>query len=163
MIHYNIFYDKSVVIISIITILLIIALPVVFYFLSGKKINTLLIIVSLSLYIPIIITFLYAPKKYVIDNNTISIKKIVGNISFNKNKISTYKELNITDLGSMTRTFASGGLFGYFGSFRSSKIGDLSVYCGSLNSNLILITLKSNKKFLISPDNKDKFMAALNQ
>jgi len=161
MFYFDIYYDKSVTIISVAIIILIISLSILFYILSEKKINFLLVAISLSMYIPIFLALIYAPRNYVVDNNCITINRIVGKIEVCKEEIINCIEVNPTDLGSLERTFASGGLFGYFGTFSSEKKGNLKMYSGSLNNKLILISLKKNEQILLSPQDTKKFIVSL--
>ncbi|WP_430813769.1 PH domain-containing protein [Carboxylicivirga sp. RSCT41] len=154
----DLLYSKSVTTINILVLSLLLILSVSIYYLSGKKINTLNALVIFSMYLPIIVTFFYSPTSYSVSPKSIAINKVIGIIKVQKNDIVSLKEINPQDLGSFTRKFASGGLFGYYGLFNSEKEGNIRVYCGTLDTNLVLIKLKSGKKILVSPYHIGKFI-----
>ena len=57
------------------------------------------------------------------------------------------------------RAFGSGGLYGYFGYFHFKHIGSVKMYA-KRRSKLILV-ICVNKKFIISPENPEEFVAKL--
>jgi hypothetical protein len=85
-------------------------------------------------------------------------KRIIGDLEISVSK--TPKIWKSTWLGG--RLWASGGLYGYFGIFIFKGIGKVWMYVTNRN-NLVLVEDAKHKKYLISPDNADRFTYLLNQ
>jgi hypothetical protein len=88
----------------------------------------------------------------------IIIERIIGDVEITVSEES--KIWKWTWLG--IRLWASGGLYGYFGIFFFRGIGKVKMYATNRN-NLVLVKDAKNTKYLISPDNVDKFMDLLNR
>ncbi len=101
---------------------------------------------------------LWAPRGYILQKNLIIIKRIIGDVEITVSEES--KIWKWTWLG--IRLWASGGLYGYFGIFFFRGIGKVKMYATNRN-NLVLVKDAKNTKYLISPDNVDKFMDLLNR
>jgi len=152
--------DTTVYIISIIVVLFCLILPIV-------KINKPIISFSLIAYVlPIVllvVTLLFVPTSYVLTKDQIVIKKVCGSIEINKVDIVDVS-LAGNELKGSVRTFASGGLFGYFGKYSSPKLGKYNMYAGTMKANnLLVIKLKNGKKYVISPKGIDDFLLCLKE
>jgi hypothetical protein len=93
-----------------------------------------------------------------LEKNMIIVKRIIGDLEIivsNEPKIWKW-----TWWGG--RLWASGGLYGYFGIFVFKGIGTVRVYATNRN-NLVLVENVKNTKYLVSPDNIDRFMDLLNR
>jgi hypothetical protein len=64
-------------------------------------------------------------------------------------------------LSGAMRTFASGGLYGYFGKFTSERFGDFDMYSRSSGKQAVLIELSSDKKLILVPPDPRKFVEVL--
>ncbi len=97
----------------------------------------------------LIITYLLKPSQYEITDNAILIIRPFGPVEI---KVDDIENVEIMPIKGVTiRTWASGGLFGYLGKFRNSKIGPMTFY-NTRRNNKLLITLKQGKKIVITPD-----------
>jgi hypothetical protein len=65
--------------------------------------------------------------------------------------IKEVRLLNKEELGTLIRMFGSGGLFGYYGTFKSTRMGKLKLYTTRRN-NRIMLTTVDEERILISPD-----------
>jgi hypothetical protein len=63
------------------------------------------------------------------------------------------------DLKGCIRLFGNGGLFGYYGLFRTSKLGKCSWYVTNRDNAVVLIT--SAKTVILSPDDVNGFVATI--
>ena len=63
------------------------------------------------------------------------------------------------DLRRAIRLRGSGGLFGYYGLFRSAKLGKFKAYVTDKNNRVVVIT--GSKTALFSPDDVDGFLNAI--
>ena len=98
--------------------------------------------------------YLIRPIRYTVGPSKIKIIRPVGEIELKKSEIHSIHVLNKKSLGLSARKFGVGGLFGYMGKFYTKPIGHYTAYVTDRN-NLVLIKLKSGKKYLISPENTD--------
>lgn len=72
-------------------------------------------------------------------------------------EIRTIKRM---ELGRMVRKFGIGGIFGQFGWFHSVYIGNVDAYM-TRNDGMVLIKLRNRRPILITPENPEKFVKAL--
>jgi len=154
---FKINFDATVYIISIIVVLILI-LPIV-HTISNK---TPIFNHSFAVFIPfllLVITFFFAPTSYEITKDKIVINKVCGSIKLNKTDIIDVAPPRSGDLKGSIRLFASGGLFGYFGKYKSPQLGKYNMYAGSMKSNnMLIIRMKGGKIYVISPKRKDDFL-----
>ena len=101
----------------------------------------------------IVVSYLLAPKKYLITDKQLIIIRAFGGVSFNLSDIQAVEQWNDMGPGVTLRTFGVGGLFGYYGYYYNSTRGKMRFFATKLKSKL-LITLKDNKKIVISPDDE---------
>ena len=72
-------------------------------------------------------------------------------------EIRTIKRM---ELGRMIRKFGVGGIFGQFGWFHSVYMGNLDAYI-TRNDGMVLIKLRNRRPILITPENPQEFVKAL--
>lgn len=117
-------------------------------------------IIPLIAIIPILIgTYIYSPKSYSVDMDTISINRIAGKFFINRKDIKSISAIDKKEIGTAWRTMGNGGLFGYTGYYSSSKLGKMRWFV-SQRKNYVLITMNNDTKYLLSPDDVAGFLAA---
>ena len=109
------------------------------------------------LIITLILTFLLHPTKYIINKNGIIIKNLLYNKLISSEQIISVEKINYPQLSIRMRLFASGGVWGFFGLFRSSTYGNINMQTTNFN-NLVLIKTKNKKITIISPENSQIFL-----
>jgi hypothetical protein len=106
----------------------------------------------------ILLTYLFMPKQYEINEKELVIHRKIGNLKIVLNEITQIEKIEAyTQLGFVIRLFGSGGLFGWLGIFYSGKYGIFKMYAGAA-SPLVMITYGNGKKIGISPEDLDGFM-----
>ena len=110
--------------------------------------------------VTLFITFLYAPLGYEINPQNISIIRRVNSFVIPRSEILSIEPLSDDEMGRAWRLFGNGGMFGYTGWFSSSKQGRMRWFV-SQRKNYIAITLQNHKKYIVSPDDVDGFMQAI--
>lgn len=110
--------------------------------------------------VTLFITFLYAPLGYEINPHNISIIRRVNSFVIPRSEILSIEPLSDDEMGRAWRLFGNGGMFGYTGWFSSSKQGRMRWFV-SQRKNYIAITLQNHKKYIVSPDDVDGFMQAM--
>lgn len=106
-------------------------------------------------------TLLFKPINYSLTNNELIIHRPLKNKNIDRNKIHSVNLIDKEELKGTIRTFGVGGLFGYWGSFANKKIGAMTWYATRRN-NAVLIETSDNKKIILTPNEPEKFVAALN-
>ena len=115
-------------------------------------------IVFLS-FIPLFFVFIYAffksPITLELSETQIIVHKRKGV------KIIDYNQILKTEIykpdKSDIRTFGVGGIFGFFGDFKNSKIGNYQAYVGDFKQ-AFLIQTKEGKNYVVSCENRDLAM-----
>lgn len=114
------------------------------------------------LFIFILITaYFFSVKFYSIENESLIIHRAFDKVAYNLNEIQATKQLADDSLNKTLRLFGSGGLFGYYGVFSNNTLKKFTLY-GTQTKNYILIELKSGKKIVLTPDEPEAMLEALN-
>lgn len=103
------------------------------------------------------ISYGFSPKSYEINDNNVVINRLFKNVIINRSQIKDVLKLEKGKLTWSIRTFASGGLFGYFGTFWNKEFGNMTWYATRKNKAIMLIT-SNNKKIILTPDEIDQFI-----
>jgi hypothetical protein len=88
------------------------------------------------------------PRYLLLDDKSIVITHPIGQTVILKSDIIEVRAADRTELLGSTRLFGSGGFFGWFGTFRNSKLGVYRIYCGQLENLYLVKTL--TRKYIIS-------------
>ena len=157
----KILFDKSTYVITLFCICLVFGLPVLFYFAFDNLLSTIItLIVGV---IPLIIAASFAPRYYLVQKDEIIIKQVVGKIIINKGDVENITIIDSAKVKSLVRTFASGGFFGYYGSFYSNSLKHVKMYAGNSSKNLILIKTNTKKSYIITPKEMKIFTNAMSE
>jgi hypothetical protein len=106
----------------------------------------------------ILLAFAYSPRGYAIDSGSLIIKRLVGNIRM---PLETLREVRAgapADFTGCIRLAGNGGLFGYYGLFRTAKLGKSSWYITNRSRTVIVRT--DSKTLVLSPDDVTGFLGA---
>jgi hypothetical protein len=110
--------------------------------------------------IPVIVLgYAYSPRGYSVSEKAITVKRFVGNIRIPLEDIREARPTSSDDLRGCMRLWASGGLFGYYGLFRTSKLGRCTWYAAHRKNTVVLIG--ASKTTVYSPDDVDGFLNAI--
>jgi hypothetical protein len=139
--------DKTAIIITILVGLLFGAL-IVFDFILPLAI--FLIIIYL-------ICFYLKPLRYEITEDEIIIRRLIKSVRISRSDVESLKLLDKSALKGTVRTFGVGGLFGWYGKFANSQLGDMTWYV-TRRDKIVLINTSEGKKILISPDEAESFV-----
>jgi hypothetical protein len=107
--------------------------------------TTILVVAALA------ISYGYSPKSYSLTNDSLVINRPFKPAVYSLADITEVQQLEKSIWTGSIRLFGAGGFFGYYGNFWNRKIGSYTAY-GTRIDNKILITLKGNKKILLTPD-----------
>lgn len=118
--------------------------------------------------IPVIVTVLmlfvslFMPKSYLLNPSVLKIVQVGFSRTILLDNIDSIAAVNKVDLGMGIRTFGSGGFLGYLGKFWYKNAGHVTAYVTDRNK-MLLITLKTGQKVIISPDDQQGFLQTLDQ
>jgi hypothetical protein len=118
--------------------------------------NTLVAVVSLLV---IVLSYAYSPRGYEVADGAIIIRRLIGKIRVPLDSVREARLAGPDDFRGCIRLFGSGGLFGYYGLFRTSTLGRSSWYMTDRSHAVVLIA--GTKTILVSPDDTDGFLRAL--
>jgi hypothetical protein len=108
-------------------------------------------LVLAGLFLILLISYLFSPRKYSIWQGELVIHRLIGNVRIPLIDITEVQKIDKRALSGSIRTFGVGGLFGNFGKYYNRKFGRMTFYV-TQNKNLLLIITKKGKKIVLSPD-----------
>ncbi len=101
-------------------------------------------------------SFLYHPKDYKVTRVELIIKRQCADVHIRMRDILDCRALTDADMNGTIRTFGVGGLFGYFGHYHNSMIGDMTFYA-TRQTGLVLVHVANGEALILSPDQPEKF------
>lgn len=116
------------------------------------------------LILPVIFLFGLLTWNYKVSLNESYLKlhKLANNKIIPFSEIEKVERLPKSEANRMIRAFGNGGLFGYTGLFSHGTHGGMRLYATSAN-NMVLLFLRNGKKIVISPNEPENFIEALNK
>ena len=160
---FNVHFSKTTKVITAVSLLILIAATGFFLYeiQNGSPISTSIHMILFIAPLSILMTYLYMPQQYEIQEHHLVIHRKIGNLQIPIQDITNIEMIEkYTQLGFVIRLFGSGGLFGWLGIFYSGKYGKFKLYAGAA-SPLVMITYQDNQKVGISPIEIDAFIEAL--
>lgn len=104
----------------------------------------------------LIVTWLFAPKKYEVSKSELTICRPAGDLHIPRTEIRGARLLEKDDLRGLLRTFGNGGLFGFYGRFWNRKLGHQRWYA-SRNTDLVAVQTGS-ALLVLSPEHPSDFV-----
>ena len=98
--------------------------------------------------------YLYRPLKYVVESDKIIIKRPFRDKVIGITKVKEVYTIKKDSMGWVLKTFSNGGLFGYYGEFKSGRYGQMTWYA-TKRSNYIMLETSDHEKIVLTPDNPD--------
>ncbi|GHT39232.1 hypothetical protein FACS189437_02000 [Bacteroidia bacterium] len=105
---------------------------------------------------------LFCPLNVSLQNESISIHRIKGDIVIPLDDIMEIRMVNGSDTKNGTRNFGSGGSFGYLGKFSSPKLGNYQMYATDA-SKMILVKNKKEEYIIFSCDKPEELIGMVKQ
>jgi hypothetical protein len=106
----------------------------------------------------LLLVYACSARGYAIVDGTLIVRRLIGDVRIPLDGIRQARVAGAEDLTGCIRLFGSGGLFGWYGLFRTSKLGKCTWYVTNRNNAVVLIT--QEKTVLVSPDDVDGFVGA---
>lgn len=105
------------------------------------------------------LAYAFSPRGYVVSPATILVRRLIGSARFPLTGIADARRAGSSDLSGAIRLWGSGGMFGYYGLFQTSRLGRCRWYVTD-RRNAVIVT-SSAGTVVFSPDDVDGFLAAL--
>ena len=107
----------------------------------------------------IAVSYAYSPRGYLVSARTITVRRLVGNAVLALEAVRDVRPATKDDFRGCLRLWGNGGLFGYYGLFRTSKLGKCTWYVTNRRKAVIVVT--EAKTVLFSPDDVNGFLTAI--
>lgn len=108
-----------------------------------------------------IVTWLFAPRGYDLTADELLVRRPIGPVRIATREITAIERPTSPVIGMSIRLFASGGLFGVFGLFWSSKLGRFWMW-GTRPDKLVLLRLRDGLPVILTPDDDEALASRLN-
>lgn len=118
-----------------------------------------IILATLSLLV-ILLSFAYSPRAYSLEDGCIVVsRRLAGSARIALKDVGEARRATPDDFRGCIRLGGSGGLFGYYGLFSTTKLGRSTWYVTNRGSSVVVVT--AAKTVLLSPDDPDGFLRTL--
>ena len=125
---------------------------------KGDKVNVAVrVVITLLLIVAVWMAFRYSTKGYGIYGKTLVIKTHEKDMQLTYMQIMDVRKVSDDEMKGLSRSFGFGGLFGYYGHYHNSTIGDMTFYA-TQQKNWVLIHTSDNRALILTPDMPDKFV-----
>ncbi len=142
-------YDRTTKIISAVVCLGLLAIVFSVHNLILAVLALLILAVSIA----------WSPRGYRIEGRMLLVDRLAGTVRIALDGIREARRTTSEDLRGCIRLAGSGGLFGYYGLFSTSKLGKSTWYVTNRSNSVVLIS--DRKTLLFSPDDPENFLAAI--
>lgn len=146
---FSVSYDRTARIVTAITIIIVL-LPV------AATRNAGIALVSLAV---IVCAYAFSPRGYAIVDGSIIVKRMIGRPRVSLEDVREVRVAQPDDFHGCVRLLGSGGLFGYYGMFRTQKLGRSTWYVTDRSKAVVVVA--GGKTAVFSPDDADGFVAAV--
>ncbi len=142
-------YDKTTKLISagifVLLLLLAVVIPGVFMGCLGALL--------------LVATYAWSPRSYTISARSILVKRLIGTARIPLDGIREARIATPDDFRGCIRLLGNGGLFGYYGQFRTARLGKCTWYVTNRSNAVVVVTRAGTTVF--SPDDAVGFLAAI--
>jgi len=142
-------YDRTTKIISAVVCVILAVVPISTNIFALAALGWLLVAVC----------YAYSPLGYAVSDRSIKVKRLIGRLRIPLEGVREVRRATAEDFRGCLRLWGSGGFFGYYGLFRTSRLGKCTWYVTNRSKAVVLIT--ETKTTLFSPDDVDGFLAAI--
>ena len=103
--------------------------------------------------------YAWSPRGYAVSGGLIAVNRLIGTARVPLDGLREARAATKDDFRGCLRLFGNGGLFGYYGLFRTSKLGKSTWYVTNRGKAVVVVT--GEKTVLFSPDDVEGFIAAI--
>ena len=117
------------------------------------------VVVGFILFLLICLTYAYSARGYVCEGPRVIVKRLAGDVTIPLDGLREARAATRDDFCGSMRLWGNGGLFGYYGLFRTTKLGKCTWYVTNRKNAVVLVT--QSKTVVLSPDDVTGFLAAV--
>jgi hypothetical protein len=107
----------------------------------------------------ILLSYAFSPRAYSVTDTSILVHRLIGAVRVPLDGLQEVRIATCDDFRGAIRLWGDGGLFGYYGLFRTSSLGKCWWYVTKMQNAVVVVTV--HKTALFSPDDVDGFLAAI--
>lgn len=107
----------------------------------------------------IALAYAWSPRSYAVADRSVVVRRPIGRVAIRLDGIREARRAGEDDFAGCIRLWGNGGLFGYYGTFSTSKLGRSWWYLTNRTNAVVVITGRGTTLF--SPDDVDGFLAAI--
>jgi len=137
-------YDSTTKVMSVVICLLLAVIAVITQ-------SAIVVLVGVAI---LFFAFAFSPRSYSIQNRSIVVKRLIGNVTIPLDGIREVRIATDDDLRGAYRLWANGGLFGYYGLFSTLKLGNCRWYMTDRKKAVIVVT--ENNTALLQPWRRER-------
>ena len=146
---FSVSYDRACKIITVAVCIFFVLFPVF----------TKLFAIGAVGWLVVAVCYAYSPLGYVVSERSISVRRLIGRVRIPLEGVREIRAAAADDFRGCIRLWGNGGMFGYYGLFRTAKLGKCTWYVSNRSKAVVLIT--EAKTIVFSPDDVDGFLAAV--
>jgi len=105
------------------------------------------------------LAYAFSPRGYVVSEGSIGVQRLIGTVRVPLQGIRELRRTGAKDFEGCIRLWGSGGLFGYYGLFRTTALGKCTWYV--TNRTNAVAAIGEVKTALFSPDDVDGFLSTI--
>jgi len=109
----------------------------------------------------LLVAYACSARGYEVAEGCIIVKRLIRDLRIPLDGVREARPAGADDFRGCLRLAGSGGLFGYYGLFQTSKLGRSNWYLTNRQHAVVVIT--ASRTVLLSPDDADGFLAAVRQ
>lgn len=125
----------------------------------GAVVTTGSVVAGFIVFLVLLLTYAWAPRGYACEGRTLIVRRLIGDLAIPLDSLREARAAQPDDFRGCLRLWGSGGVFGYFGLFRTSKLGKCSWYATHRKNMVVIVT--AAKTALVSPDDVAGFLEAI--
>ncbi|MES1258649.1 MAG: PH domain-containing protein [Acidobacteriota bacterium] len=107
----------------------------------------------------VLLAWAYSPRGYLLAGPHLIVRRLAGNVKIPMADLREVRPAREEDLRGAIRLWGSGGMFGYYGLFSTSRLGNCTWYV--TDRSKVVLVLTDTKTFALSPDDTGSFVAAV--
>ena len=117
------------------------------------------VVIGFILFLLICLSYAYSARGYVCEGPRVIVKRLVGDVTIPLDGLREARAATRDDFRGCMRLWGNGGLFGYYGLFRTTKLGKCNWYVTNRKNAVVLVT--QSKTVVLSPHDVTGFLAAV--